>query len=537
VLVGHTLPTPAAEQLVEQRWLDEPAPRRRRLPEVLGNNAPTRLMVLAILGAATFLRVWQFNRLGLNSDEAVYAGQGAAIANDGTLESFFPAFRAHPLLFQTLLSVGAHLGALEVFGRLLSAVIGVATVLVTYRLGELLYGRTAGVLAALFLALMPYHVIVSRQILLDGPMVFFATVTLYLLARFAVTQRPGWLYATGATMGLTVMAKEGGVLLLGAIYMFLALSPEIRITGKQIAASLAMLVGVIAVFPLSLVLAGTTQTGGNYLAWQLFRRPNHDWLFYIAEVPPALGILLVFAALAGLWLLRRRASWRETLLLVWIAVPLIFLQLWPVKGFQYLLPIAPAVAVLAARTLAQWRAGHERLGGPRRFRGTAWVVPVVATAIAVSLAVTSWGRIARPESASFLAGSGGVPGGREAGEWIKHHVPRGAQLLTLGPSMANILQVYGHRKAYGLSVSPNPLNRNPAYEALANPDELIRSNELQYVVWDAYSAARSEFFSRRILRYTDRYHGRAIHTETVQVKTPSGKATSARIITIYEVRP
>jgi hypothetical protein len=335
-------------------------------------------------------------------------------------------------------------------------------------------------------------------------------------------------------MGLTVMAKEGGGLLLGAIYMFLALSPEIRVTGRQIVGSVAMMVGVITLFPLSLVLAGTTETGGNFLAWQLFRRPNHDWLFYVAEVPPALGILLVLAALAGLWLLRRRASWRETLLLAWIAVPVVFLQLWPVKGYQYLLPVAPAVAVLAARTLTQWHAGRERLG---RSRGSAWAVTIAAAAIAVSLAVTSWGRIANPESASFLAGSGGVPGGREAGEWIKRHVPQGAQLLTLGPSMANILQFYGHKKAYGLSVSPNPLNRNPAYEALANPDKLIRSNELQYVVWDAYSAARSKFFSRRILRYADRYHGRAIHTETVRVGTTSGKATRVPIIRIYEVRP
>ena len=50
----------------------------------------------------------------------------------------------------------------------------------------------------------------------------------------------------------------------------------------------------------------------------------------------------------------------------WIGVPVAFLELWPVKGFQYLLPIAPVIAVLAAdgcviaarviaRTLAAFR--------------------------------------------------------------------------------------------------------------------------------------------------------------------------------------
>ena len=70
--------------------------------------------------------------------------------------------------------------------------------------------------------------------------------------------------------------------------------------------------------------------------------------------------------------------------------------------------------------------------------------------------------------------------------------------MTIGPSMANIVQYYGHRKAYGLSVSPNPLHRNPSYEPVNNPDRAIRDNELQYVVWDSFSAARSSYFSSKL---------------------------------------
>ena len=98
---------------------------------------------------------------------------------------------------------------------------------------------------------------------------------------------------------------------------------------------------VVAPFPLSLMLAGRTGTGESYLTWQLFRRPNHDWLFYPQTVPEVIGPLVLLAAAMGLWLLRREGSWRERLLLCWIAVPVAFFQLWPVKGFQYLLPIAP----------------------------------------------------------------------------------------------------------------------------------------------------------------------------------------------------
>jgi hypothetical protein len=255
-------------------------------------------------------------------------------------------------------------------------------------------------------------------------------------------------------------------------------------------------------------------------------------------VPLAIGPLVVAAAALGLWLLRSRGSWRETLLLSWIVVPVAFFQLFPVKGFQYLLPIAPPVAVLAARFLATWQPASLPAGS--RARGLLdhrWTMAGGLVLVALSLAIPSWRRVQPPVSASFLAGSGGVPGGREAGKWIGRHVPEGARMMSIGPSMANILEFYGHRKVYGLSVSPNPLHRNPVYEPMKNPDRFIRDNELQYVVWDAFSAERTPFFARKLRRYAERYHGRLAHSETVPVKTSHGKPARKMIIGIYEVRP
>lgn len=510
-------------------------PRFPTLEWPLTSTRVAWLSLAVVLGVGTFLRVWQINALGFNSDEAVYAGQAASIANDETLRTFFPIFRAHPLLFQALLSLGFQFGVADVTGRLLSAGMGVGTVFLVYRLGTQLYGPRAGLFGALFLALMPYHVVVTRQVLLDGPMVFFATLTLYLLAQFANTQRTGWLYAAGAGMGLTILSKETSILLLGAIFAFFALSPDVRVRIRDLAVSLGVMFVVVLPFPISVQLSGKADTGGNYLVWQLFRRANHDWLFYPTVVPEVVGPLVIAAAVAGLWLLRREASWKERLLVVWILVPTLFFQVWPVKGFQYLLPAAPAVAILAGRTLGRWSPPDFSI--LRRRIDGAWVGPFLAAIIAVTLLIPSWTRIQPSTSDTFLAGSGGVPGGREAGEWIRENVPEGAEMLAIGPSMANILQFYGHRKTYGLSVSPNPLHRNPSYEPVNNPDLLIRSNEVQYLVWDSFSAARSSFFSDRLLRYADRYNGRAVHTETVGVASEDGSTVAKAVIIIYEVRP
>ncbi len=527
--------------------------RRDGFPSVVGRQARLRLLtttgrwsivaerlfLLVVVATGAFLRLWQINYLGYNSDEAVYAGQGAAIAAAPILKDIFPVFRAHPLLFQFLVAIQYRLfGVDDLSGRLLSVGLGLATIYIVYLLGKLLYGRKAGMYAALIIALMPYHVVVTRQVLLDGPMVLCTTLTLYLVARFGITRQPVWFYAAGASMGLAILAKETSVVLIGSIYAFLALSPEIRLRLRDLVISFLCLALIISTFPLSIRLAGggATKSAGNYLVWQLFRRPNHEWMFYPSTVPVAIGLLVVAAAILGLWFLRQERSWREKFLIWWILVPVIFFQLWPTKGFQYLLPTAPAFAVLAGRILGRWVPNRQIKIMRWRFQ-TNWLRPIAVALVAITLLLSSWQHIQTVISDQFLAGSGGVPGGREAGEWLRDNVPDGARLMTVGPSMANILEFYGHRKGYGLSISPNPLHRNPSYEPILNPDLQIRSGNLQYLVWDSFSASRTPFFSEGLLRYVKRYHGRAVHTESVTVTTPEGTTAVKPVIIIYEVRP
>jgi hypothetical protein len=65
---------------------------------------------------------------------------------------------------------------------------------------------------------------------------------------------------------------------------------------------------------------------------------------------------------------------------------------------------------------------------------------------------------------------------------------------------------------------------------------MIRHNEIQYLVWDSYSAARSQFFATHLLRYVDRYNGRPIHTELVRVRSKDGEMSAVPVIVIFAVR-
>ena len=157
----------------------------------------------------------------------------------------------------------------------------------------------------------------------------------------------------------------------------------------------------------------------------------------------------------------------------------------------------------------------------------------LAVGVIPDLVVSSLGRIEPRRAATCSPGPAGPGGG--GGEAGSTHVPEGATLMTIGPSMANIVQYYGQRKAYGLSVSPNPLNRNPSYEPLPNPDRAIRDNEIQYIVWDAFSAARSPYFASGSSCMPTATTARVVHTETISAR-PRRQAHEAAIV-VYEVRP
>jgi hypothetical protein len=503
--------------------------------------AISRVMVGLSMVVGVFLRLWQINAIGYNTDEAVYAGQAAAISGVAVLKDIFPIFRAHPLLVPFLLSLIYKIQFSDLAGRLLAVAFGLGTIYLTYMTGKTLYGRLQGAVAALFIALMPYEVVISRQLLLDGPMVFFATLTLYLLARFGKSQRIEWFYAAAAGLGLAFLSKETGIILLAAAFVFLALSPELHMRLVDLLIALVLLAVVVSPLPIALFLAGRSSTGNNYLAYQLFRRPNHDGLFYLQTVPPAVGIALIAVAILSLVFLWRERSWRERLLVAWIFVTVAFFEIWPVKGFQYLLPSAPPLALLAGRLM-----GNLLTHGPKNetsIRAIAYAdVPPVLTwlvigVLSISLGFSSWQRIQPSTSGLFLAGTGGVPGGREAGTWINQNVPANSHFMTIGPSMANIVEFYGERIAYGLSVNPNPLHRNPSYIPILNPDLQLRNSDLQYIVWDSYSAARSPFFAEKLLNYVKKYNGRAVHTETIAVKDMQGKLINQPVIIIYEVHP
>src|ERR1700674_481023 len=297
---------------------------------------PVLGLVLAVVVCAA-VRLAGVGDIGFNSDEAVYSGQAAALAGNADYAQFFAIFRAHPLLLQFLLSVIFHFGVSDVAARLLSVALGLAAIPLIYLLGAQLFSRRVGVVSAAVLAVLPYHVVVTRQVLLDGPETTLFLLSMLLLARYMTTQRATYLYMSAVAGGLTFLAKETAILILPVGAAFIVMTPEVRLGRRHLLTALGAFALAISPYPISIVVSGASGTAKNFLIWQLLRRPNHGFTFYAEILPGALGISLSLLAVVGIAIAVRRATWQDRLLLAWVLVPLIFYQVWPVKGYQYLL--------------------------------------------------------------------------------------------------------------------------------------------------------------------------------------------------------
>ena len=514
-----------------------------------------------ILVLATAVRLFNVDRFGFNSDEAVYAGQAAALAGHADYAQLFGIFRAHPLLVHFLVSLVYRVtGVNDLAPRLVSVAFGVGMVAVGGAIGTVVRGRLVGLLTMLFIAISAYPVMVSRQMLLDGPMAFFFSLTMLFLALYVRRPRGRTLYAAACSAGLAFLSKETAILMVPAVLVFFMLARDVPLKLRDFGVSALVYALTIAPFPLSLFLTGGSKLAQEYFIWQLLRRPNHDYGFYLTVVP-TVGIPLVALALVGLVIALRRRQGLDVLIVSLSVVVVAFFEAWPVKGFQYLIPLITPVALLAAdgtvwlsaffaRTLARTRfklpqasvSGWSRLALVATCSvvlgvGSIGVIATPATAILATDSDQSAPNSSPPAGIQFTAGTGGLEASRPVGKWVRQNTLPEARFFTIGPSFANIIQFYGGRRAWALSVSPNPLHRNPTYVPVLNADLDVRTNVVQYLVYDSYSAGRTPFFAHRLMAFVHKYNGILVYADYQRADGKDGSTGQVPVVLIYEVHP
>jgi 4-amino-4-deoxy-L-arabinose transferase-like glycosyltransferase len=507
---------------------------RDSIKQQLGLSTTEIIVLLVIVAIACSVRFWDLSQIGFNNDEAVYSGQAATLAGHEEFSKHFSIYRAHPLVLQFFVSIVFGIaGISDVVARLVPASFGVMTVVITYFIGKMLYGWKAGIVAASVLALLPYHVIMTRQVMVDIPFSFFFTLTLYFMIKYVRTNNLIWVYAIGASAGLSFLSKEVGVMALIVSVIYLLFTK--RLGTKNVAILLASF--VLAVSPqllLILTREEAQQALSLYTVWQLGRTPNHPITFY----PDILGqnvlgyVLSALILLSVVYALKNRLlrGFPASLLITWVSVPFVFFMLYPVKGFYFLVQLVPACVLLGTSFLfSSWM---------KKVPYCTIIAYVFIPLIVLSTSYTPDYFFPQGEVTKILAGSGGMPHMREAALWIKENVPKDSVFVTIHNSMGNMIKFYSNHDAMAISVNPEPGRHNPSYTPITNIDLMVLTDKIQYFVYDVYSAEMSLNLQRKsdeLVNYANKYNAVPIHTEYESFRTDDGRMITKPVVIIYAI--
>ncbi len=249
--------------------------------------------------------------------------------------------------------------------RCLSALLGIALVVLTGLLAGRMGGAEAGAAAALLAAVTPALVVRSSIASVDSYAAFFVLACLYLIDVMRTSNKPGWTaLGVGALAGAAFASKYPAVLVLLAFpattaFLRIPVSEKLRRLGI---AAVGLLIGAAAAMPALVTHPGEVigairfqataygQIPSPSLASQAFGRAEWD----IGYLAPELGAAFVLLALAGLFVGARDREIRPTIL-GWCAFAAASLLLYSRQVFQpfrNLLPLVPCACIAVALLFA-----------------------------------------------------------------------------------------------------------------------------------------------------------------------------------------
>jgi 4-amino-4-deoxy-L-arabinose transferase-like glycosyltransferase len=357
-------------------------------------NRPQLAMLVAILGVALALRLW-----GLSWGLPYHWSLDEVHRRDDTLNQGIPNLTATQpgfvlnslfVVYQVAEILGLPLGDADslYIARLFMVVVGLLTVVGVWMLARELAGddtpAVAAPVAALLVAVLPFHTAMSRYVKEDGPLGMWTVVVMLTLVRYWKVPSWGRLALLGLAVGASFSTKFSAVALLPVIGIaVLAVARRDRTRLPQVAGRIAGLalaagVGVLVISPQYLVNPG--------LLWEAFefqflysRSGSHDgitipispwaewWTYYVRHgLIPGMTWPVFLVAIAGafpLW--RRPAGWTvvATALLMYVALEHSVAKPAPFAA-RYLTPVVPLLCVQAAfgiEAIVRWFAARGRL--------------------------------------------------------------------------------------------------------------------------------------------------------------------------------
>src|SRR5512143_750042 len=290
--------------------------------------------------------------------------------------------------------------AYEVFGehqwtsRLWTALTGFAGLLLAWFTGTRLFGREAGIYAALLLGSSMLYAMMAHINTLDMGVTFFITLGIFslLLAQKEErdAQRRNWMLLAWAALALSVLSKGlmGLVLPGAALFLYSVFNRDIKIWKRMHWVSGLLVFFLIATPWFVLVMRANPEFFHFFFIHEHFERFTtkvhgrfQPWYYFIPIL--LLGMLpwtlLMFDTALRTWresVQQAKAFSPERFLLVWAVFVYLFFSISDSKLPSYLLPMFPPLALLMGKQIAG-------MSSRRLFWLTLPVLVVVAILLAI----------------------------------------------------------------------------------------------------------------------------------------------------------
>lgn len=335
--------------------------------------------------------------------------------------------------------------ALFLSGRLLSATFDVGNIYLTYRLGTLLFGYRAGLVAGLGYAVTAIPVAASVWVKMDSVAAFFILLAQIAIVRAMPDQRPGRWYAAGAITGLALGARiNAAPLVLSLVVAFWMQSREtVRQSSSAAPLPWKVLPGVLGVMLATYLLVSFRATeviahavGQSRLFWThpylevMVSKALHDWqgnawqmvsrntAYYATVFLGTVGALGVLVMAMGVVVTAKRADQAARLSFIFPGLYLLPLLLYSTYMSHYVLVLLPFLFCYLGFVL-QWLA--------ERFRSVAPLAVAPSLVIAVVIVLAYPARVTTTY-VGYLADNAHQDTRVRAKDWIEATIVDGATI-------------------------------------------------------------------------------------------------------------
>lgn len=497
--------------------------------KVLDSRRTEVFILITLISSSFVLRFYGVGDSGFNNDETIYVGQAGSLANFDEFREHFSIFRAHPLLMQFFVGLSLlTFGLSETSARLVASIMGTGVVLFSYFIAKFIYSKPIAIVSSLILTFLPYHIIISRQVLVDVSLSFFLILNILMVVLYLRNNNNLFLYCIGACSGLSFLSKEVGMIVIIATLFVLALDKKIN--GKNIFIILSTFLLVSSPYWISYLFIEDAQISINqYIAWQSSRPPNHDNFYYLDILAKeSLGYPLLFLVfLFYIYFIVNRKLWNTQIVsipLVWIPILVLFYQSISIKNYTFLYSVIPLFVIIGTSfVFGSWLSS---------FRIKILVIIILVPIILISNAYFLYNFVFLIPHNPIL-GSESIPYMKDVSLWMKENTPENSTALTLYTHMSNNIKYYSHRDSFSLQS-----NNNPSYDKIDNADFLIISKKINYLVYEKIQLENAQFLkneAQKMDKYIKKYNAIPVYISYEYYTDEDGKTLSKPAIIVYSI--